>query len=258
MLQLFENELIGSIGKTARVRSAFWSLLIHGTAFLFILSLGFSPVVQMLPDPVNLVYLMAPPAPPPPPLPPAKTATARVRKTVRAFTATLTAPVSIPKDAPVFDTIAEAPADIGVVGGLPGSIPGGVLGGVLGGIPSTIELPPPPPAPPQVVKAALLPKPPPPPRRIQVTSDVQEAKLLQMVQPQFPRQAREYRVTGSVHLSAVIDRDGNIVEVRVLNGPTLLVAAAREAVEKWHYRPTFLDGEAVEVTTEIVVNFRLM
>jgi hypothetical protein len=123
MLQLFENELIGSIGKPARVQSAFWSFLIHGTAFLFILSLGFSPVVQTLPDHFNLVYVMAPPPPPPAPLPLASTSTTRapVRRVARVFTATLTAPVAIPKGTPGFDTISEAPADMGVVGGVPGA-----------------------------------------------------------------------------------------------------------------------------------------
>jgi len=255
MLQLFASESAGSMAKPAKVQSALWSFLIHGTAFLFILSLGFSPLVQMLPDHSNMVYLMAPPPPPPAPLPPARTTSARVRQAPRVFNATLTAPVAIPKEAPVFDIIAEAPPDMGAVGSAPAGIPGGVLGGVLGGIPSALEIPPPPPPPPpQVVKAVTLPQ---PPQRIQVSSDLQEAKILEMIQPQYPKQAKQYRIQGSVRLRAIIDRDGKIAELTVINGPSALVAAAREAVEKWRYRPTFLAGEAVEVATEIVVNFRL-
>jgi len=210
----------------------------------------------MLPDHSHLTYLMAPPPPPPPPLPPAKTASARVRQPARVFTATLTAPVAIPKDAPVFDAIAEARPEFEAVGSAPAGIPGGVLGGVLGGIPSAMELAPLPPAPPPVVKAVTLPEPP-PPQRIQVSSDMQEAKILQMVAPQYPREAKQYRIQGTVRLRAIIDRDGKVVELTVLGGPSVLIGAAREAVEKWRYRPTFLSGQPVEVATEIVVNFRL-
>jgi protein TonB len=90
-----------------------------------------------------------------------------------------------------------------------------------------------------------------------VSADLQEAKILQMVQPLYPRGAKQYRIQGSVRLRAIIDRDGKIAELTVIDGPTSLVGAAREAVEKWRYRPTFLGGQAVEVATEIVVNFRL-
>jgi protein TonB len=90
-----------------------------------------------------------------------------------------------------------------------------------------------------------------------VSANLQEAKILQMVQPLYPRVARQSRIQGSVRLRAIIDRDGKIAELTVIEGPTSLVGAAREAVEKWRYRPTFLGGQAVEVATEIVVNFRL-
>jgi periplasmic protein TonB len=42
-----------------------------------------------------------------------------------------------------------------------------------------------------------------------------------------------------------------------MSGPPLLIAAALDAVERWRYRPTLLNGEPVEVATEIDVNFTL-
>jgi protein TonB len=91
-----------------------------------------------------------------------------------------------------------------------------------------------------------------------VSRDVQEAKLLVMIQPVYPPVAKAARVQGTVRLSATINREGKITELKVLEGHPLLTAAACAVVEKWRYRPTLLDGEPVEVATEIIVNFRLI
>jgi len=263
MLQLFENEAPGLMARPGAVRSGLCSVMIHSTAILFLLSLGFSPVVQQLPNNITLVQLVAPGPPPPPPPPSApRAAVVPVKRTVRVFTAKLTAPVAIPVSTSLGDMVADVPLDIAAVGALPGGVPGGIPGGlptgVLGGMPTT-ELPPPP-LPPPMVKEVKAEEPPDarPPQRILVASDVQEARMLTMVRPEYPRAARQAHIYGAVRLRAIIDCEGKIVDLRVLEGHVLLAVAARAAVEKWRYRPTFLNGEAVEVTTDIVVNFRSM
>jgi protein TonB len=150
----------------------------------------------------------------------------------------------------------EAPPEVGVAGGVPGGIPGGVLSSLLGGpIPGTSHAVA---APPPALVAAGEPDPEPvPPKRIKVAADVQEAQLLVMIRPDYPRTAKMARIQGVVHLTAVIDREGKITELKVREGHPLLASAALTAVGKWRYRPTLLDGDAVEVTTEIIVNFRL-
>ena len=65
------------------------------------------------------------------------------------------------------------------------------------------------------------------------------------------------RVQGTVRLEAVINTEGTVESLRVVSGPPLLVKAAFEAVSQWRYQPTLLNGEPVEVTTEIEVNFTL-
>jgi protein TonB len=55
----------------------------------------------------------------------------------------------------------------------------------------------------------------------------------------------------------MISREGNIERMEVASGPPLLAAAAKEAVGRWKYRPYLLNGEAVEVETQITVNFVL-
>ena len=70
----------------------------------------------------------------------------------------------------------------------------------------------------------------------------------------FPRSAR---VQGEVRLRAIISKAGVIENLEVLNGPPMLVKAAVEAVKQWRYRPYMLNGEPIEVETEITVNFTL-
>ena len=56
---------------------------------------------------------------------------------------------------------------------------------------------------------------------------------------------------------AVVGTEGHIREWKLLSGNPLLVAAARDAVKQWIYRPTFLNGDAVEIMAPITVTFRL-
>jgi protein TonB len=103
-----------------------------------------------------------------------------------------------------------------------------------------------------VVKAVAA-----PPARIQVTSEVQEAMVLVMVRPEYPPLARRGRIQGTVRLSAIIDKEGRIAELKIVDGHPFLVDAALAVVRKWRYRPTLLGGEPVEVATQIIVHFRL-
>ena len=60
-----------------------------------------------------------------------------------------------------------------------------------------------------------------------------------------------------VKLNAIIGRDGTIQNLTVVSGHPLLVPSALEAVKQWVYAPTLLNGEPVEVVTQIDVNFTL-
>jgi protein TonB len=101
------------------------------------------------------------------------------------------------------------------------------------------------------------PEAPPVPRRIQVSGEVQEAMLLVMVKPEYPPIAKGARIQGAVRLSAIIDKEGKIVELKVIGGHPMLVPAALAAIKQWRYRPTLQGGVPVEVATQITVNFRL-
>ena len=95
------------------------------------------------------------------------------------------------------------------------------------------------------------------PQRIKVGGNVQSAMIVQKVPPVYPADAKAARVQGTVHLAAVIGMDGTMQEVHVLSGPAELVQASMDAVKQWVYKPTFLNGNPVQVETTIDINYTL-
>jgi protein TonB len=154
----------------------------------------------------------------------------------------LVAPPEIPQDVSMLtETVAPPPVIDPSVAGVrhgPGDAHGqGVLDSVLG---SNLVLPPPLP----VVRHPPV-------------SHMMEGNLIYRVQPRYPVLAIQARVQGQVVLRAMISREGAIENLQVLSGPGLLAAAALDAVRQWRYRPYVLNGEPVEVETQVTVNFVL-
>jgi protein TonB len=77
------------------------------------------------------------------------------------------------------------------------------------------------------------------------------------VEPIYPQIALASRVQGTVILQAVIDETGSVRELRVLRGHPLLDAAAMQAVAKWQFTPTLLNGTTVPVVMTVTVSFTL-
>lgn len=95
------------------------------------------------------------------------------------------------------------------------------------------------------------------PAPLHMSEGVMEASLIHKVQPLYPAIARTIHLAGTVRLRAIISADGSVRQVDVISGNRLLVQPAVAAVREWRYRPTRLNGEAVEVETLITVNFVL-
>ncbi len=116
----------------------------------------------------------------------------------------------------------------------------------------------------QLLKRPVVQPPPTPPapRPQQPTTvrrggEVQEALLIFRPTPEYPPLARTARISGVVRLEAIISEQGTIEELRVTSGHPMLVEAALRAVRQWRYRPTYLNGQPVRVSTTIDVNFTL-
>ncbi len=88
-------------------------------------------------------------------------------------------------------------------------------------------------------------------------SHMNAGDLIRKVQPAYPPLARSARIQGAVVLQAVISKQGTIENLLVLTGHPMLAPAAIEAVRQWRYRPYILNGEPVEVETQVTVNFSL-
>lgn len=94
-------------------------------------------------------------------------------------------------------------------------------------------------------------------KRVTVGGNVQAAMLVRSVEPQYPPLARQARSQGTVRFSVVIDKTGRVSSMRLISGHPLLVQAAQEALQKYEYQPTTVNGEPVEVATQVDINFTL-
>ena len=79
--------------------------------------------------------------------------------------------------------------------------------------------------------------------------------LLKRVSPVYPQQAIQMHIQGLVSMHATVAKDGSVRNVKVMSGPATLARAATEAVRQWKYRPYLLNGEPIEVQTDIKINF---
>ncbi len=92
---------------------------------------------------------------------------------------------------------------------------------------------------------------------LNVSQGVSQGLLIKKVQPTYPSNALHMHVEGAVQLLATIGKSGNISAVKTLSGEPLLAKAALDAVKQWKYKPYYLNGEPVEIQTQITVNFKL-
>jgi periplasmic protein TonB len=241
---MFEDCLLES-GGVLKTQTRLWAVpaLLLNTSILFVLILIPFIYPEALPKQALVALLIAPPPPASaPPSSPQQAASIQVNKMATLIDNQLMARPIIPK---ITDMTSDeaAPSRIGI--GVPDGTGSGtgstdLIGSVLGDI-----------APPQgVVKSAT-------PRSIMVSSGVAEGNLLNKTAPIYPAIARAARIQGTVVLAAMISKSGTIEKLHVMSGPQMLQQAALIAVSTWRYKPYLLNGEPVEVETQINVIFRL-
>jgi protein TonB len=243
---MFEDSLIESGGKL-KTKRGWTSIVSFGIQLMIIGVMVLIPLIftEALPKTVTLGFLVAPPPPPPPPPPAA--APVKVVKVIQTdiVNGQLRTPTKIPQKVQMIKE-EEAPppvmASAGVVGGVPGGVPGGSMGGVMGSILSSTPV--------AVPKIAT-------PQRVRVSAGVTSGLLIKRVQPNYPPLARQARIQGTVVLQAQISKTGDIENLQLISGHPMLAPAAIEAVKQWKYKPYLLNGEPVEVETQVQVNFTL-
>ncbi len=91
---------------------------------------------------------------------------------------------------------------------------------------------------------------------LKVSQGVSQGLLIKRVQPKYPPAALAAHTQGVVQIEASINKEGNVINLKVLSGDGILAKAALEAVRQWRYKPYYLDGEPVEIQTQITINFK--
>ena len=147
-------------------------------------------------------------------------------------------PVEVETNVAVNFTLSDKPPAAGVTGNVSAGPAGGVVSGVVTNNPG------------DQTSAAV-------PQRIRVSAGVAQGLLLSKVNPLYPPDARDQRIQGVVILQATIDKEGNVASLQLISGHPLLAPAAIEAVKQWKYRPYLLNGNPIEVNTQVQVNFTL-
>ena len=106
-----------------------------------------------------------------------------------------------------------------------------------------------------MTSTAQLPKP--APGMVRISQGVSQGLLLKKVPPTYPRMALQLHKEGMVELLATVSKEGRIANIKVLSGDGMLTSAATEAVRQWQYRPYLLNGQPLDVETQITVSFKL-
>ena len=237
---MFEDALIETIKrKQSKSKLAMLPVAIAAHALV----LGVVVVAQLwavdeLPEPsIEVSFYQAPPPPPPPP-PPPKAAPAAKTPPAPVVKAPETQPVAVPEEIPKQSS--GSGAEGGVEGGIEGGEAGGVPGGVLGGVPAPTPV-------------AEVDEPP-----IRVGGTVVAPERVVYVPPTYTDIARKARLQGMVIIEAIISKQGDVTDARILRGlPMGLSEAAIEAIRKWKYKPATLHGRPVAVYLTVTVQFTL-
>lgn len=253
---MFDDVLIESAGKDKRKgawKTAVISAVIHLGMVGAVIAAGYyvKENPELIEKPISAFIVSSAPPPPPPP-PPASSSGATQRRTPQVETPRreeFRQPSQTPQNVPdVADTDAASPEEGGVVGGVKGGVAGGVVGGVLGGVVGgtlggqlggqlggTGDTP------------------------VRVGGNVKAPTVIEpRTDPKYTEIARRARISGIVIIEAVIDRQGNVTEARILKGlPMGLDQEALRAIKMWKFRPGTLNGQPVPVYYNLTVNFRL-
>jgi protein TonB len=254
---MFEQAFVEGVGRTRRP----WTVVVSFMGQVGVVGVAVVlPLVytEVLPR-TQLVSLFLAPSLPPGRRAPQQEAVVRtgVKVPPRQFDGRkLTEPEAVPLKVEQIIDVEEPPlpyaaggSDTGVVGGI--GLPGGTLSpaiqGALDAGAAARVAPPPAASKPHEEKIV----------RLRVGGVVRPPVPLYEPRPEYPQIARQARVSGVVHLEALIGTDGTVRGLQLASGHPLLVQAAMEAVRRWRYTPTLLNGDPIEVVMLIDVSFTL-
>jgi protein TonB len=110
-----------------------------------------------------------------------------------------------------------------------------------------------------VLNTAAKPVAPPPPGKaapLHVGGHVRPPKAIVQVSPEYPPLARQAHIQGEVQIDAILDEQGNVIDMKVVSGHPLLYQAALDALKKWKYEPTYLNDQPIAVEMIVKISFQ--
>jgi len=253
---MFDDVLIESAGKDkteGRGVTTVISAIVHILIIGAIVAAGYyvKKNPEVIQKPIHAFVVSAPPPPPPPPPPPgpssASVQTPKPQPETPKEQPQFRQPTEVPKEVPqVANTETAPPTEGGVQGGQAGGVVGGVVGGVAGGVVGG------------TLGGQLGGQLGGTGTALRVGGDVKAPVAITRIEPQYTELARKARIEGIVIIEAIIDRNGNVTDARVLKPlPLGLDQSALEAVKRWKFTPGTLNGQPVPVIYNLTVNFRL-
>ena len=87
--------------------------------------------------------------------------------------------------------------------------------------------------------------------------DVNKLTIVNRVPPVYPVEAKKMKIQGSVVLAVIIGTNGEVENISVKSGPKELQQSAIDAVRQWKWQPYLLNGDPVEVETQVTVVYQL-
>ena len=93
------------------------------------------------------------------------------------------------------------------------------------------------------------------PTRIRVSQGIAQRNILDQPEPEYPKEAIDKGLEGLVVLKFVIGREGHVQFIRASEGDSILAESAAKAVKQWRYKPFVLDGNVLEVETQVTIKF---
>jgi protein TonB len=260
---MFDDVLIESAGKVdkkATMVTAVISAVAHIAIVGAVVAAGMyvKENPEVIEKPISAFIVTSPPPPPPPPPPPASNAGATTPRVVEIETPRerpdFRQPDDVPQDLPDVSDVPSTSTrsrEGGVVGGVEGGVAGGVVGGVVGGVQGGVL---------GGVEGGQIGGTGTGNMPVRVGGNVKAPVIIEStrIKPVYSEVARRARIQGLVIIEAVIDRQGNVTEARVLKPlPMGLDNAALNAVKQWKFKPGTLNGQPVPVYYNLTVNFAI-
>jgi protein TonB len=95
-----------------------------------------------------------------------------------------------------------------------------------------------------------------PHKPLSIGAQIKEPRLLSSPMPVYPMVAKQTHIEGDVVINTLIDQSGKVTNMKVVSGPPILRQAAVDALRKWKYEPSQLDGQSVAVQLLVTLKFR--